>query len=76
MPVTIGSRIGRYEVTGLLGQGAMGEVYRAFDERLGREVAVKVLPAVFSADAERLKRFDQEARAAGAMAPTRARSLT
>ena len=67
MPVTVGTRIGRYEVTGLLGQGAMGEVYRAFDERLGRDVAVKVLPAVFSADAERLKRFDQEARAAGAL---------
>src|SRR5258705_1464129 len=67
MPVAVGSRIGRYEITGLLGQGAMGEVYRAFDERLGRDVAVKVLPASFSADAERLRRFDQEARAAGAL---------
>jgi len=45
----------------------MGEVYRALDERLGRDVAIKVLPAHFSADAERLKRFDQEARAAGAL---------
>jgi len=63
----IGTRVGRYEVTALLGQGAMGEVYRAFDERLGRDVAVKVLPAIFSADAERLKRFDQEARAASAL---------
>jgi serine/threonine protein kinase/Tol biopolymer transport system component len=67
MSVTVGTRIGRYEVTGLLGSGAMGEVYRAFDERLGRDVAVKVLPAVFSADGERLKRFDQEARAASAL---------
>ena len=62
-----GSRIGRYQVLALLGKGGMGEVYRALDDRLGREVAVKVLPAVFSADAERLKRFDQEARAAGAL---------
>jgi serine/threonine protein kinase/Tol biopolymer transport system component len=67
MSVIVGTRIGRYEVTGLLGSGAMGEVYRAFDERLGRDVAVKVLPAVFSADGERLKRFDQEARAASAL---------
>jgi serine/threonine protein kinase/Tol biopolymer transport system component len=67
MPVDIGSRIGRYEITGFIGSGAMGEVYRALDERLGREVAIKVLPAVFSADPERLKRFDQEARAAGTL---------
>ena len=67
MAATNGSHIGRYQVTGLLGKGGMGEVYRAQDDRLGRDVAVKVLPAVFSADAERLKRFDQEARAAGAM---------
>ena len=67
MSVTIGSRIARYEVRSLLGQGAMGEVYRAFDDRLGRDVAIKVLPATFSADAERLKRFDQEARAASAL---------
>ena len=45
----------------------MGEVYRARDTRLGREVAVKVLPAEFSADAERLRRFEQESRAAGAL---------
>jgi Tol biopolymer transport system component len=63
----VGTRIGRYEVRGLLGRGAMGEVHRAYDERLGRDVAVKVLPAAFSSDAERLKRFDQEARTAGAL---------
>ena len=67
MSATIGTRIGRYQVTGLIGKGGMGEVYRALDDRLGRDVAVKVLPAVFSSDAERLKRFDQEARAAGAL---------
>jgi eukaryotic-like serine/threonine-protein kinase len=67
MAVSVGSRIGRYEVTAFIGRGAMREVYRALDDRLGRDVAVKVLPAAFSADAERLKRFDQEARAAGAL---------
>src|SRR5262245_60730730 len=67
MPAANGSRIGRYEITAFLGSGAMGEVYRASDERLGRDVAVKLLPTMFSADGERLKRFDQEARAAGAL---------
>ncbi len=67
MATSIGSRIGRYQLTALLGKGGMGEVYRALDDRLGRDVAVKVLPALFSADADRLRRFDQEARAAGAL---------
>ena len=67
MSIASGTRLDRYEVLGLLGRGAMGEVYRAHDERLGREVAVKVLPAAFSSDPERLRRFDQEARAAGAL---------
>ena len=67
MAATIGSRFGRYQLTALLGKGAMGEVYRAVDDRLGRDVAVKVLPALFSADVDRLRRFDQEARAAGAL---------
>src|SRR5262245_21937674 len=61
----IGRQIGPYEVVALVGAGGMGEVYRASDGRLGREVAVKVLPAEFSEDAERLRRFEQEARAAG-----------
>jgi serine/threonine protein kinase len=57
--------LGPYEILALLGEGGMGEVYRARDPRLGREVAVKVLPSSFSADARRLHRFEQEARAAG-----------
>jgi hypothetical protein len=60
-----GSRLGPYEIVAPLGAGGMGEVYRAKDPRLGREVAVKVLPASFSNDADRLRRFEQEARAAG-----------
>ena len=57
----IGTRLGQYEVTGKLGQGGMGEVYRATDSRLRREVAIKVLPAAFTADRERLARFEREA---------------
>jgi eukaryotic-like serine/threonine-protein kinase len=60
-----GSRLGPYEIVAPLGAGGMGEVYRAKDPRLGRDVAVKVLPASFSTDADRLRRFEQEARAAG-----------
>ncbi len=67
MTLTAGTRLDRYEITGLIGRGAMGEVYRAHDSRLGRDVAIKVLPVAFSSDPERLRRFDQEARAAGAL---------
>src|SRR5438132_375553 len=63
--LTSGTRLGPYEILSLLGAGGMGEVYRARDSRLGREVAIKVLPAALSADADRLRRFEQEARAAG-----------
>jgi serine/threonine-protein kinase len=57
-----GSRLGHYEITSLLGEGGMGQVYRARDSRLGRDVAIKVLPPAFTADADRLARFEREAR--------------
>ena len=59
--------IANYEVISKIGEGGMGEVYRARDTKLGRDVAIKVLPAALSADAERLRRFEQEAQAAGAL---------
>jgi serine/threonine protein kinase len=59
-----GQMLGHYQIVSLLGVGGMGEVYRAMDTKLGREVAIKVLPRDFSADAKRLLRFEQEARAA------------
>ena len=59
-----GTKLGPYDVLGLIGTGGMGEVYRARDTRLGRDVAIKTLPSGFAADAERLKRFELEARAA------------
>ena len=62
-----GSRLGPYEIVAPLGAGGMGEVYRAKDTRLGREVAIKVLPAEVANDPERLRRFEQEARAASAL---------
>jgi Tol biopolymer transport system component len=67
MPLAAGSKLGPYEILAPLGAGGMGEVYRARDERLKREVAVKVLPVSFSKDPDRLRRFEQEAQAAGAL---------
>src|SRR6266542_2796925 len=67
MTLVQGSRLGPYEILAPLGAGGMGEVYKARDPRLGREVAIKVLPASFSQDADRLRRFEQEARAAGVL---------
>src|SRR5688572_17964231 len=67
MSLAAGTQLGPYEVMDLLGAGAMGEVYRARDTRLRRQVAVKVLPAAMGSDPARLKRFEQEARAAGAL---------
>jgi Tol biopolymer transport system component len=67
MTLTSGTRVGPYEIAALVGAGGMGEVYRARDTRLGRDVAIKVLPAAYSADAGRLHRFEQEARAAGVL---------
>jgi len=64
VPLASGSRFGRYELLAPLGAGGMGEVFRARDRDLARDVAVKVLPARFASDADRLARFSQEARAA------------
>jgi serine/threonine protein kinase len=65
--VAPGAKLGDYEVQRLIGSGGMGEVYRARDTRLAREVAIKVLPAFLSYDPDRLRRFEQEARAAAAL---------
>ena len=67
MSLAAGTRLGPYEVVAPIGAGGMGEVYRARDTRLGREVAVKVLPPDFAGDAQRRSRFEQEARAASAL---------
>ena len=67
MTLAAGTRLGPYEILAPIGAGGMGEVYRAKDPRLGREVAIKVLPASYSQDPDRLKRFEQEARAAGVL---------
>jgi len=67
MPFAPGVRFGPYEILAAIGSGGMGEVYRARDMRLGRDVAVKVIAGAFAADAERVQRFEQEARAAAAL---------
>jgi eukaryotic-like serine/threonine-protein kinase len=67
MSLAAGTQLGPYEVVTLIGAGGMGEVYKARDVRLGRDVAVKVLPASFTADPERLRRFEQEARAVASL---------
>jgi eukaryotic-like serine/threonine-protein kinase len=67
MALTSGTKLGPYGIIAPLGAGSMDEVYRARDARLGREVAVKVLPESFAADADRLRRFEQEARAVAAL---------
>src|SRR3954466_6531008 len=65
MPIAVGARIGPYEILGWLGAGGMGDVYRARDARLARDVAGKVIPATLATNPSRLGRFEQEARAAG-----------
>src|SRR6185503_9025057 len=65
--LSTGQRLGPYEIVSSLGAGGMGEVYRAQDSRLGREVALKVLPPDVAASPDRLRRFEQEARAASAL---------
>ena len=61
MPLQPGARLGPYELTGAIGAGGMGEVFRARDTKLNRDVAIKVLPAAFADDPERLVRFTREA---------------
>src|SRR5664280_3306995 len=63
MPLSAGTRLGCYEILSQIGAGGMAEVYRARDARLGRDVALKVLPSEFAADPDRLRRFELEARA-------------
>src|SRR5262247_2177655 len=67
MTLSAGTRLGPYEITGALGAGGMGEVYRARDTRLDREVAIKVLPDGFAQDVERLARFKREAQVLAAL---------
>ena len=61
MGITIGTQLGSYEITALLGKGGMGEVYRARDAKLKRDVAIKILPEEFSRDPDRVSRFQREA---------------
>src|SRR5436853_1437607 len=61
MTISIGTRLGSYEITALLGKGGMGEVYRARDSKLKRDVAIKILPEEFSSDHDRVSRFQREA---------------
>src|SRR5262245_12206985 len=61
MALSTGTRLGSYEILAAIGAGGMGEVYRARDTKLNRDVAIKVLPQVFASDAERLARFEREA---------------
>ncbi len=65
MTIAAGTKIGRYEIRSQLGAGGMGEVYLARDPKINRDVAIKVLPAAFSSDSERLRRFEQEVQATG-----------
>src|SRR2546427_6403258 len=67
MVIAAGTKLGPYEIIAPLGAGGMGEVYRARDTKLGRDVAIKLLPSSFSGDSDRLHRFEQEACAAGAL---------
>ena len=62
MPLATGERVGPYEIAEKIGAGGMGEVYRATDTKLGRDVALKILPASFAQDPDRMARFEREAK--------------
>ena len=67
MPLSPGTHLDHFEILESIGAGGMGEVYRARDSKLGREVAIKVLPQEMASDSQQLRRFEQEARAASAL---------
>src|SRR6266566_3439603 len=67
MSLSVGTRLGRYEIRSQLGKGGMGEVYLAEDTKLNRKVAIKILPFEVASDQERMRRFVQEAKAAAAL---------
>src|SRR5438132_330305 len=67
MAIAAGTKLGAYEITGAIGAGGMGEVYQAHDAKLGRDVAIKVLPEAFAHDPERLSRFQREAKMLAAL---------
>src|SRR6266481_2174530 len=67
MPLSVGEKLGPYEILALVGKGGMGEVYRARDPRLDRDVAIKVLPAALAQHADRLARFEREAKVLAAL---------
>jgi serine/threonine protein kinase len=75
MTISAGTRLGSYEVAAQIGAGGMGEVYQAHDTKLGRDVAIKVLPANFVNDPERLSRFQREARMLAAQTLQRSTAL-
>ena len=67
MMIAAGTKLGPYEIAGAIGAGGMGEVYQAHDTKLGRDVAIKVLPEAFAHDPERLSRFQREAKMLAAL---------
>ena len=73
MAIQSGTHLGPYELTGAIGSGGMGEVYRARDSKLGRDVAIKVLPEAFARHVDRMARFQREARVLASLGPSQHR---